>query len=153
MCCIRLVLQILESNLVYKQPQILRVRLADCRMVKKVFECSFLPPLDVAFGYVGVYINRNGHGYKSDSLHLISSFAYSDEAGRDSDEVGQRQSEATLVMAMITEVPHFSQVVLAWWWQIPKSLQGTMRWRCEGGWVVREVFRLTFLVDPHNPAT
>ena len=35
--------------------------------------------------------------------------------GTDSDEVGQRQSEATLVMAMITEVPHFSQVVLAWW--------------------------------------
>ena len=34
--------------------------------------------------------------------------------GTDSDEVGQRQSEATLVMAMITEVPHFSQVFLAW---------------------------------------
>ena len=30
--------------------------------------------------------------------------------GSDSDEVGQRQSEATRVMAMITEVPHFSQV-------------------------------------------
>ena len=30
--------------------------------------------------------------------------------GTDSDEVGQHQSEATLVMAMITEVPHFSQV-------------------------------------------
>jgi len=34
--------------------------------------------------------------------------------GTDSDEVGQHQSEATLVMAMITEVPHFSQVFLAW---------------------------------------
>lgn len=33
--------------------------------------------------------------------------------GTDSDEVGQRQSEATLVMAMITEVPHFSQVFFA----------------------------------------
>jgi hypothetical protein len=32
--------------------------------------------------------------------------------GTDSDEVGQHQSEATLVMAMITEVPHFSQVFL-----------------------------------------
>jgi hypothetical protein len=32
--------------------------------------------------------------------------------GTDSDEVGQHQGEATLVMAMITEVPHFSQVFL-----------------------------------------
>jgi hypothetical protein len=32
--------------------------------------------------------------------------------GTDSDRSGAASSEATLVMAMITEVPHFSQVFL-----------------------------------------
>ena len=34
--------------------------------------------------------------------------------GTDSGEVGQRRSEATLVKAMISEVPHLSQEICCW---------------------------------------
>jgi hypothetical protein len=34
--------------------------------------------------------------------------------GTDSDDMGHHRSEATLVTAMITEVPHFSQAFCAW---------------------------------------
>jgi hypothetical protein len=34
--------------------------------------------------------------------------------GNDSGDVGQRRSEATLVIAMISEVPHMSQELSGW---------------------------------------
>jgi len=37
--------------------------------------------------------------------------------GTDSGEVGQRRSEATLVTAMISEVPHMRQDFCCWWGQ------------------------------------